>query len=70
MDDGIHLRGLAPGQLSSIETSQRWRVVGDAVSDLIGPEIEPFCADSDVFHHYTHLPIGTSMLITAMQCCY
>ena len=28
---GAHLRGLAPGQHSSEETSQRWRVVGDAV---------------------------------------
>ena len=26
---GAHLRGLAPGQHSSEETSQRWRVVGD-----------------------------------------
>ena len=29
---GAHLRGLAPGQHSSEETSQRWRVVGDTVS--------------------------------------
>ena len=28
---GAHLRGLAPGQYSSEETSQRWRVVGDTV---------------------------------------
>ena len=28
---GAHLRGLAPGQNSSEETSQRWRVVGDSV---------------------------------------
>ena len=34
---GSHLRGLAPGQHSSEETSQRWRVVGDTVSfDLPG----------------------------------
>ena len=26
---GIHLRGLASGQHSSKETSQRWRAVGD-----------------------------------------
>ena len=31
-----HLRGLAPGQHSYEETSQRWRVVGDIVSDLTG----------------------------------
>ena len=29
---GAHLRGLAPGQHSSEETSQQWRVVGDTVS--------------------------------------
>ena len=29
---GAHFRGLAPGQHSSEETSQRWRVVGDTVS--------------------------------------
>ena len=28
---GAHLRGLAPGQHSSEEASQRWRVVGDTV---------------------------------------
>ena len=27
---GIHLRGLAPEQHSSEETSQRWRAVGDS----------------------------------------
>ena len=26
---GVHLRGLAPGQHSSEETSQRWQAVGD-----------------------------------------
>ena len=29
---GAHLRGLAPGQHSSEETSQRWRVIGHTVS--------------------------------------
>ena len=38
---GAHLRGLAPGQCSSGKTSQRWQVVGDTVSDLTGPGIEP-----------------------------
>ena len=38
---GVHLRGLAPGQHSSEETSQRWRVVGDTVSDLTDPGFEP-----------------------------
>ena len=28
---GAHLRGLAPGQQSSEESSQRWQVVGDTV---------------------------------------
>ena len=36
-----HIRGLASGQHSSEETSQLWRVVGDTVSDLTGPRIEP-----------------------------
>ena len=34
------LRGLAPGQHSSRETSQRWRAVVDTVSDLTEPVIE------------------------------
>ena len=38
---GVHLSGLAPGQHSSEETSQRWRAVGDSTSDLTGPGIEP-----------------------------
>ena len=38
---GAHLRGLAPGQHSSKETSQQWRAVGYTVSDLTGPVIEP-----------------------------
>ena len=36
----MHLRSLAPGQRSSEETSQRWRVVGDTVSNLTTPGIE------------------------------
>ena len=37
---GTRLRGLALGQHSSEETSQRRRAVGDIVSDLTGPGIE------------------------------
>ena len=37
---GAHLRGLAPGLHSSEETSQRWRAVDDAVSDLTSPGME------------------------------
>ena len=45
---GAHLRGLlAPGKRSSEETSQRWRVVGDTVSDLIDPGIEPQTSRTD-----------------------
>ena len=33
-----HPRGLAPAHT---ETSQRWRAVGNTVSALTGPEIEP-----------------------------
>ena len=35
-----HLRGLAPGQHSSDETSLRWRAVGDNTSSLTDLEIE------------------------------
>ena len=37
----VHLRGLALGQHSIEETSQRWRGVGDPVCDFTVPEIEP-----------------------------
>ena len=37
----VHLRCLAPAQLSYEETSQRWRALGDNVSGLTGPGIEP-----------------------------
>ena len=43
----VHLRGLAPGQHSSEETSQRWRAVGDTVSDLTDPGIEPQISHTD-----------------------
>ena len=39
--DGAHLRDLVSGRHSFEETSQRWRAVGDAVSDLTAPGIEP-----------------------------
>ena len=39
------------------EMSQRWRTVGDAVSDLAGQDFEPkiFRPDRDVVNHYTPL---------------
>ena len=36
----VHLLALGPGQHSSEEMSQRWRAVGDTVSDLTCPGIE------------------------------
>ena len=44
-------RGLASGQRSSKETSQRLRAVGYTVSDLTGLEIESqiFRIDSEIF---------------------
>ena len=36
---GDNLRGFAPGQHDSKETSQRWRAVGHNVSDLTGEGI-------------------------------
>ena len=40
-DSGVQLHGIAPGQHSFEELSQRWLAVGDTVSDLTGPGIEP-----------------------------
>ena len=40
MSGGIHLRGFAPRLHCSEKTSQRWRIVGDTVSDMTGPWIE------------------------------
>ena len=49
---GGRLRGLAPGQHSSKESSQRLRAVGYAVSDLTCRGIEPqtFRIESDIFN--------------------
>ena len=49
---GANLRGLAPGQHSSEETSQRRRTVGGTASDLTGPGIEPQISrtDSDAYN--------------------
>ena len=43
----VHLGSLAPGQHSSEETSQQRRVVGDSISDLTGPVIEPQTSRTD-----------------------
>ena len=52
MSGGARPRGLAPGQCSSEETSQRWRAIGYTMSDLTGLGIEPqtFRTDSDIFN--------------------
>ena len=55
---GAHLRGLAPGQHSSEETSQRRRVVGDTVN-LTGPRIEPQTSRTDSVRLATELTAGT-----------
>ena len=47
MSGKAYLRGLALGQRSSEETSQRWRAVGDTVSDLACPGIEPVTSRTD-----------------------
>ena len=56
---GAHLRCLAPGQNSSEETSQRWRAVGDTVSDLNGPVIKPQTSRtySDIFNDDLNRPV-------------
>ena len=50
----IRLRSLASGQHSPQETSQRWRLVGDTVSNLAGSRIEPQTSRvySGVSNHY------------------
>ena len=50
---GIHLHGFAPGQHSSEETTQRWRAVVEAVSNLTVTGIEPQTSrtDSDLLHN-------------------
>ena len=37
----VHLRGLAPRQHLSEETLQRWRTIGNTVSELNDPGFEP-----------------------------
>ena len=53
-----HLRGLGPEKHSFDDMQQRWRAVGDTVSDLIDPRIEPrtSCCDSGVLNHYVKWP--------------
>ena len=50
--DGVRPRVQAQGQHRSEETSQRWRAVGYAVSDLTGLGIEPQVhrINSDIFN--------------------
>ena len=45
--DGANFRGLAPGQHSSEETSQRWRAVDDTVFNLTDLGIEPHTSRID-----------------------
>ena len=47
MSGGDYLRDLASRQCSFEETSQRWRAIGDSVSDLISPGIEPYTSRTD-----------------------
>ena len=47
MSGGTRLRSLAPGQHSFEEMSKRWRAVGDTVSDLTDPGIEPQTSHTD-----------------------
>ena len=52
---GAHLRGLAPGLHNLEATSQRWRAVGDTVSDLIGLGKKPRTSQvkSNFYHSAT-----------------
>ena len=53
----VLLRCSVPGQDSSEETSQRWRVIGDNMSDLTGPGSEPLTFRSDS-NNVTTTPIN------------
>ena len=55
----VHLHGLAPGQHRFEETSQRLQTVGNIVSELTGPRIEPKTsrADSDAFNYSVNRPV-------------
>ena len=44
---GVYLRGLAPGQHFSKETSQRWRAVGGNATYLADPGFEPMASGTD-----------------------
>ena len=56
---GTHLRDLAPGQHSSEETLQRWRAVGDTVSNLTNQGFKPQTSrtDSNVLKTIAHRPV-------------
>ena len=55
----------APGLHSSDETLQRWQDVGDTVSDVTGPVIEPqtYRADSDILSRYANWTDHCNMTI-------
>ena len=45
--DGARILGIASGQHSSEETSQRLRAVGDTVADLTVPVVQPQISRTD-----------------------
>ena len=55
-----HVRGLAPGQHSSEETSQRWRAVDATVTNLtpLGIETRTSRANSDVSKQYANRSVA------------
>ena len=52
----VHLRGLASGQHSFNEISQRWRAAGDTVLDLtsLGTKPQTSHTNNDIFHNCTN----------------
>ena len=63
----VRIRGLPSWTTQLKETSQLWRAVGDTVSDLTSPRIEPRIshANSDIFNHYT--PTSGFCLLTMLS---
>ena len=64
---GAHPRLLRPGNSAPFkEILQRWRVVGNTVSDLTGPRFEPQTSRSRD-EHVTALPTGSFTTIAWFQ---
>ena len=67
MSGEIHLRGLALGQHSSEETSQRWRAIGDTVADLTRHVIESMTSPVEILSSQRQLA-GSAKMELLINC--